>query len=77
LQKVLIMKTRYVLPALLAFSLSACATHSPAVGDDAVRRHLVSELVQASKDGTFPLTEKQFTYPAWAEQASTPTATAP
>jgi hypothetical protein len=76
--KVPLMKTTsLLLPVLLASSLSACATRSPAVQDDAVRQHLVSELVQARKDGTFPPTEKQFTYPAWAEQTSSTPATAP
>jgi hypothetical protein len=72
------MKTTYLLlPVLLALSLSACATHSSGVQDDAVRQHLVSDMVQARKEGTFPPTEKQFTYPAWAEQTSSTPATAP
>ena len=71
------MKTSRLLPALLALSLSACATHAPVVAGDAVRQHLVAELIQAQQDGTYPLTEKQFTYPNWPELATQQRATAP
>lgn len=71
------MKTSRFLPVLLALSLSACATHTAATGDDAVRQRVVAELAQAQKDGSSPLTEKQFVYPNWSEPATQQRATAP
>lgn len=52
-----------LIPALLVALLSGCAANGPAA--DPVRQEVLADMAQARAEGSFPVTEKQFTYPNW------------
>ncbi len=71
------MNTKILIPALLAALLSGCAASGTAPAGDAVHQQAIAEMERARADGSFPLTEKQFTYPDWPGLAQARPANAP
>ena len=65
------MKTKVLVLPLVASILSGCAASSTAPAGDSIRQQALNDMQQAKEQGSFPLTEKQFTYPNWPELAHT------
>lgn len=65
--------SKLLLPAIALALLAGCASTGP---DDGIRARNLAEIEQARKDGTFPITERNYVWPAW-EQPSARASAAP